>query len=229
MTDRKEWLALRGVSGIYAIENTVNGKIYIGQAQDVYRRWHAHMTASRAGKMARKLMNAWRKYGEQSFRFFVVERCAVADLDTREQAWIDTFDAVNSGYNVSPTAGSVRGTKQTDERRKLTAERVKAQWQDSVVRQQMVASVTETRRSESYRSERATQTAQQWSGESRAAMVEGLTSARRARSPITDEAASQIRARYIPRCPANGCTALAREFGVSISVVSNIVNGKTWT
>ena len=30
------------ICGIYKITNLINGKMYIGQAQDIYKRWYAH-------------------------------------------------------------------------------------------------------------------------------------------------------------------------------------------
>lgn len=42
------------------------------------------------------------------------------------------------------------------------------------------------------------------------------------------DAAQQIRDRYVPRCRINGTRALGREFGVSHTVVSDIVLGRLW-
>ena len=33
-------MTTKKLSGIYTIENIVNGKIYIGESLDIYRRWH---------------------------------------------------------------------------------------------------------------------------------------------------------------------------------------------
>lgn len=37
-----------------------------------------------------------------------------------------------------------------------------------------------------------------------------------------------FRRRYVPRCRLNGCRALAREFGLDASVVSEAIRGKTY-
>lgn len=42
------------------------------------------------------------------------------------------------------------------------------------------------------------------------------------------DAVEQIRSRYVPRCKVNGTRALGREFGVSHTVVSDIVLGRLW-
>ena len=46
---------------------------------------------------------------------------------------------------------------------------------------------------------------------------------------LTDERVREIRQRYVARHPANGAAAMAREFGVDRSVVSEIVNFKRWS
>src|ERR1700737_2110348 len=55
-----------------------------------------------------------------------------------------------------------------------------------------------------------------------------LKEIKRRASPLTQEIVDQIRSRYVPRCPVNGSSAMAREFGVSQSVISEILNWKTW-
>ena len=46
----------RPVSGIYKITNQVNGKIYIGQSQNVYERRMEHFVALRRGNHSNRDM-----------------------------------------------------------------------------------------------------------------------------------------------------------------------------
>ena len=37
------------------------------------------------------LQNAWDKYGEENFRFEILEQCEIRDLNRREKYWIDYY------------------------------------------------------------------------------------------------------------------------------------------
>ncbi len=90
-------------SGIYALHNNKSGKVYIGQTKDLSRREKDHFRELRKGTHHNKyLQRAYKKYGESTFRFIVLERCSVEELDEREKHWISqmrTMDAEN-GYNL---------------------------------------------------------------------------------------------------------------------------------
>jgi group I intron endonuclease len=94
-------------AGIYKIENLVNGKIYIGSSVDIKNRWRQHLGYFRSGKHGNlHFQRAWDKYGEENFKFDIMEKCDSSILSEREQFYIDFFDACRSGYNISPTAGN---------------------------------------------------------------------------------------------------------------------------
>ncbi|MBE2919373.1 helix-turn-helix domain-containing protein [Anoxybacillus flavithermus] len=111
----------KGISGIYKITNIKTGKIYIGSAVDLRRRFYAHLKSLRRNAHDNKyLQNAWNKYGEDSFSFDVIE--IVEDKEKLlevEQKWIDQTLCYkrDKGYNISPTAGSTLGLKHTKEQR----------------------------------------------------------------------------------------------------------------
>ena len=46
------------------------------------------------------------------------------------------------------------------------------------------------------------------------------------RSKLTSQQVEEARARYIPRDPKHGVTAMAREFGIAKSTMSSIIRGK---
>lgn len=106
---------------IYFIENTVNGKIYIGSAVDLARRWAMHRHQLKNNKHHSILLQrAWNKYGEEAFDFGVLELTDRDSLIEREQHFIDLVQSYLpvAGYNICPIAGSSLGVKQSDEARK---------------------------------------------------------------------------------------------------------------
>lgn len=93
--------------GIYRILNLVNGKRYIGSAKDLRDRWSLHRSTLRAGTHAnRHLQFAWRKYGEQSFRFEVLFFCLEVDLKDQEQVFLDLIPHPDY-YNIGRDARRV--------------------------------------------------------------------------------------------------------------------------
>ncbi len=104
-------------SGIYKIVNLIDGKMYIGSAVNLSKRWSEHQWKLSTNISPHlHLQNAWNKYGEDIFKFEVLE--FIEDWTTlieREQHWIDFYDAVNNGYNLCSVAGSSLGIKQSKE------------------------------------------------------------------------------------------------------------------
>lgn len=105
-------------SGVYGIYNTINGKIYVGSAIKLHRRYVDHVYFLNLGKHHSVLLQrAWIKYGENAFEARVLEYVDDKNnLVEREQYWIDLTNSCNPslGYNISPTAGSVLGTKHSE-------------------------------------------------------------------------------------------------------------------
>ena len=99
--------------GIYAIRHVASGKLYIGSAVSIAKRWQHHRTDLIHGKHhSRHLQRAWDKYGTDSFAWEVLETVSdKADLISKEQEWIDRTGSYRrtKGYNISPTAGSNLG------------------------------------------------------------------------------------------------------------------------
>ena len=106
-------------SGIYAITNGVNSKVYVGSAVNIAGRWRAHMSQLRRGTHhSGHLQAAWIKYGEAAFSFSVLEYVTDQSCLLREEdKWIAIFRAADhdKGYNICPKAGSQLGTKRSRE------------------------------------------------------------------------------------------------------------------
>lgn len=104
------------IIGIYKITNIENNKSYVGSSLDIIDRWYQHK-ASLLHKRHHsiKLQRAFNKYGENKFRYDIIEECNIDSLITREQHYIDLFDSYKNGYNSTPNAGNNLGMKHSDE------------------------------------------------------------------------------------------------------------------
>ncbi len=95
--------------GIYCIENTVTGSLYIGSSVNIERRWRSHRHSLARGRHhSRYLQRAWHKYGPEAFDFVIICCCAPRELLLFEQHWLDWQRPV---YNSCPAAGSPRGVR----------------------------------------------------------------------------------------------------------------------
>jgi len=108
--------------GIYKIKNIKNNKVYIGSSVNISSRWQQHKSCLRRGNHhCIGLQRAWKKFGEDSFVFTILE---TVDNETsildRETFYINQFKSANgrNGYNSLPVAGSPLGVKPSEETRK---------------------------------------------------------------------------------------------------------------
>ena len=96
-------------SGIYKIENLVNGKIYIGQSKQIRQRWTEHKKELRHNRHRNEyLQRAWNKYGEENFKHEVLELCPEEDLDDMECYYIKLYDSFNNSKGYNLTSGGKR-------------------------------------------------------------------------------------------------------------------------
>ena len=103
-------------SGIYIIENTTNGHIYVGSAVNLTKRKINHFYALRNGTHSNKhLQKAWIKYRENSFIFKIILECQPLELISNEQRFIDEL---KPQYNIQPTAYSNLGVIFSEETRR---------------------------------------------------------------------------------------------------------------
>lgn len=98
---------LRFKSGIYYFINIVNGKRYVGSSIDIYNRLHEHCHNLKYGKAHNKhFQNAWKKYGEDSFMYGILEFCDPQIRFDREQYYIETLSPeYNLTHNVIANFG----------------------------------------------------------------------------------------------------------------------------
>lgn len=101
------------IQGIYQIKNLITSKVYVGSSKNIYKRWQDHRRNLRLNKHHSPYLQAsWNKYGEDCFKFSILEK--VADIDKlfgRESEWIVKLKSINvdHGYNIDvPTKNEKR-------------------------------------------------------------------------------------------------------------------------
>lgn len=117
MTPSQASLALLkdGPGMIYLARNKVNGKCYVGQTRQLFRR--RKYTHAYSANYAKKTVfsNAIRKYGMDGFEWTVLQECCCLDcLNQCESWWIAHFNSmVPNGYNLTGGGGVKLISEQT--------------------------------------------------------------------------------------------------------------------
>lgn len=101
---------------IYMLTNSVTGLRYIGQTiRGIEKRWKAHVySAITEKKNCRKIEEAIRKDGVNSFTREVLLICNIGDLNYYEKLFIDRYNTLNPlGYNMM--TGGCNGRTHSEE------------------------------------------------------------------------------------------------------------------
>lgn len=107
--------------GIYKITKKENGKAYIGQSNDIQRRFSEHQTKGVESRIPLDI--AIQKYGKDAFTYEVIEECSLEELNEKEIYWIKFYNTVENGYNCS-YGGNQQSVGSQNGRAKLTEEDV---------------------------------------------------------------------------------------------------------
>ncbi len=101
-------------SGIYYIKNLANGKFYIGSSKDIKKRIYVHRKALMTNNHYNPfLQEDWNIYGENNFKFSIIEATLADEVFEREQYYLDLLKPYdrNIGYNICTEAGTTRSVK----------------------------------------------------------------------------------------------------------------------
>lgn len=103
------------ICGIYKLVNKTDGKVYVGQSADVWKRQRQHLNDLRANRHRNiRMQRAFNRDGESQFEFSLIEECTPETLTQREQYWLDFF-STSYRYNICPAAESSLGVKRSEE------------------------------------------------------------------------------------------------------------------
>jgi group I intron endonuclease len=93
------------ICGVYSIRCKISNLEYVGSSWNITHRWGTHKRELRSGKHRNKhLQGHWRKYGEETFEFLILENCSRSKTIERETVWIKRKNSFEDGYNQTPTA-----------------------------------------------------------------------------------------------------------------------------
>ena len=121
------------MTGVYKITNMVNGKVYIGQAKDIEKRWKAHEnthTNKNSDEYEQVLYRAMRKYGFKNFSFEILMLCEEDLLNLMEIYYIQQYNSYihfenSNGYNMTLGGDGVKGYVYSKKEKESRSKRMK--------------------------------------------------------------------------------------------------------
>ena len=99
--------------GIYKITNLITDECYIGQSNDIYRRWSDHCKCGLGidTPVGNKLYKAIQEYGLENFTFELLVECSQDELNEKEKYFIELYQADTFGYNSISAPNIKKGVK----------------------------------------------------------------------------------------------------------------------
>lgn len=116
---------------IYLITNTETNMKYIGQSKcaDIETRWNTHRKMLK-DSIGNFLLNAYKKYGIDKFKFQVICVCFDEDCDIYEEQYIKKYNSIApNGYNLKLGGKS---SKHHDSTKELIRSKLKARITDEI-------------------------------------------------------------------------------------------------
>jgi group I intron endonuclease len=111
------------ITGVYAITNNINDRMYIGSSNNITTRFYLHKLQLNKNKHCNTfLQRSWNKYGEENFTFKLLEECTIDKQIETEQKYIDIYKVTHKLYNMAPVAGTVLGIKRSEATKQLMSE-----------------------------------------------------------------------------------------------------------
>jgi group I intron endonuclease len=103
--------------GIYKITNPKN-KIYIGKSKNIETRFKSYGKLQHCYQQI-KLYNSLKKYGPENHKFEIIEECFMEQLNEREIYWINMFNSIKIGLNLTEGGDGGKLSPSSEEKRRL--------------------------------------------------------------------------------------------------------------
>ena len=189
--------------GIYGIKNLQNNKVYVGQTGESFQRrfWHHRWKLKDGSHDNSYLQNAWNKYGEKSFEFFIIQVVTNTDeLDDLEIKFIQLYKDLNLSYNILSGGGGRRGVPMSDHAKEIVGGKNREHMLGKRHSEETKAKMSQTRTGQTYNHYKVT-------------------------NVLNDDLAREIKMRLI-----NGekATEIAKSLNVSYNSVNGILSNNTW-
>jgi group I intron endonuclease len=124
--------------GIYKITNP-NGKVYIGQSNNIERRFEEHKNIKFSNQI--KLKNSILKYGLENHTFEILEECDMSIIDEREIYWISFLKCVELGLNLTYGGEGGKLSPESELKKRINNSKMSRPSNDSVFSQEMFITV----------------------------------------------------------------------------------------
>lgn len=106
-------------SGIYKFQSVIDSRFYIGSSKNLYQRYYDHNKQLSGNRHNNPYLQSFvNKHGLDSLRMEILALCEPKEMIEIEQKYIDTLDAINKGFNLSPCAQNTLGYRFTDDQKK---------------------------------------------------------------------------------------------------------------
>lgn len=220
---------------IYTITNTINYKIYVGQTTVPKNRWAAHKCEARSNRIRYPIHFAIQKYGEGNFQFTLVGAYLTQqEVDVAEVYWIEFFDSRNNqvGYNLAIGGNGNSGWHHTKEsKRKISQSNLgkemplhTQEWKDNMSAIMTGRNITWADKiGLAHRGMKHSTESKKKMSKSQKGNQAGE---KHPRAKLTVLIVDSIRKEYAENKITK--TALAEKYGVSRTMIANIVKNKNW-
>lgn len=111
-------------TGIYVIENLVNGRKYVGASKNIKSRWRQHKLDLKKNEHANALIQEdFLIYGMDVFNFFIIEICEESSLIEKEEFYIKEYKTrdYDGGYNMTSGIGTKNKVVKEETRKKISS------------------------------------------------------------------------------------------------------------